>query len=66
MADFGFSMSSLTGLGLKVGYMPLITDVYNPFAVNFGNSNLPAIPCDAATQTNNLESMTTTSVDWIS
>lgn len=45
MADFGFSMGSLTGLGTLPGFLPKTTDVYDPFASNLGNSNLPPNPC---------------------
>ena len=38
MADFGFPLQMLFGLGLKEGYLPLNTDVYDPYSPTFGNS----------------------------
>lgn len=39
MNDYGFKFSTTFFLNSKEGYMPLPTDVYNPNAANFGNSN---------------------------
>jgi len=40
MSDFGFPLYSLVGLGTKVGYKTHATDVYDPFAIDFGNTRL--------------------------
>jgi len=67
MADFGFTMGSLTGLGTKNGFMNRNTDKYNPYAPNLGNTALPPYPCELnpATGSTYLSSINSTSVDWV-
>jgi len=40
MADFGFPIGSLFGLGLKSGVQYNSGDNYDPYSANFGNSNV--------------------------
>jgi len=45
MANFGFQIGSLFGMGLQTGYQPNSNDIYDPNSPYFGNSNLQGA-CD--------------------